>query len=317
MNVTPEQAIQAKEKTEYMKAIQSMPDQAQYLFRQLKLMITNGQRLTNEEALALANFGYREGLDPLNGECWILKDKEGKVTGCAVGIKGLCRKADETTKPGHSWFTYFKDITSVIKAQEPDVMIAYECEIRDTEATEHYVILWERVNKMGMTTEDIIETVGRPPVWRGIGIFRESEKNQYRDAKYPPMNRAKKRALADAIKGWRGWGYDVRDENGHGVTPSEEFIEDDEIAEEIDDGEFTPINPDEETRILILTRVKYHQDQNTEKMAQNKKGALIGTLSNMMAPGDVDMKRHMITKYLFGKSSSKELTDAEDRKSVV
>lgn len=301
------------------KSLAKMDSQGQAMFRQLKLMISNGSRLTNEEALALATFGRVEGLDPLNGECWILKGKNDVVVGCAVGIKGLRKKASEGLPEGEFWFPHFDDISSEMAGKDKDIKIAYKCTIRYTAATQRYIDLRKQVVDSGLSVDEAKEICGPQPEWEGIGIFRFTEENQYRDAKYPQDNRAKKRAEAEAIKAWRGFGYTISHENGNGLMPSdgqladegEEIVEIDEETGEILDGNFTDKSTAELAidTIRILT-TKAREDKR-KPLTQGHRGMLIGALTEITSPGDTDMKRHKLTKAVFGKTSSKDLTPSE------
>ena len=47
------------------------------LVQRLKLMAPGGLKLTDNQAMTLAQYSYSMGLIPLVGECWFLVDKEG------------------------------------------------------------------------------------------------------------------------------------------------------------------------------------------------------------------------------------------------
>ena len=175
--------------------------------------------------------------------------------------------------------------------------------------------------EQGMNSEEIIETVGRPPVWKGMGFFRASEANDYKDKQYHPEMKAKKRALAEAIKRWKGWGYDAILDHPQMVTDDdlgeingEGIADDDEVA-----GEWLPEEPEQVAERMEINEAIdqiFPPDPNKPKqenkaLSQGQKGILIGVTNSLLAPGDTDTKRHEILKALFGKTSSKDLTPEE------
>ena len=194
------------------------------MVNQLKLMISNGQRLTDTEAIALANFCVIEGLDPFNQEAHLLKSQDGKIAGCMVGIKGLRRKAMEqlhNIQPAALFTVQFKPITP----PTPDIEIAVEATLRDTISIQQYSKLRGEVedmfrqnkpNKMldRADLDEVKQIVGEPPVWKGLGYFYKKERSPYKDAKFPPMERAQKRAESAAIRARFQINYRVADENG-------------------------------------------------------------------------------------------------------
>ena len=184
------------------------------LYEQLRMMISNGKRLTNYEAMVLANFAYVEGLDPLAGECYLLKGKDGNVAGCMVGISGLRRKAKEKLAESGADASYWVDIKKTDLPSD-EYEHAYIAILRDTVTIKKYLELYEVADKIvasQQTAADghvpsvdyrasaVREIVGEMPVVKGYGYFRKDEHNQYTDKKFSPMDRAMKRAEAAAIK---------------------------------------------------------------------------------------------------------------------
>lgn len=192
------------------------------MVNQLKLMISNGQRLTDNEAIALANFSIIEGLDPFNQEAHLLKSKDGKISGCMVGIKGLRRKAQEQLgqmKPNAMFRVEFKSIAP----PNADIEIAVEASLRDDLSLTEYLTNRDKLEKMFrvngvMSAENVAEMkeiLGTPPIWKGLGYFYKREHDPYKDGKYPPQARAEKRAEAAAIRSRFNMNYRVSDiENG-------------------------------------------------------------------------------------------------------
>lgn len=314
-------------KKELVAQAKQMPPKALEIAQQLKLMITNGKKLTPEEVMALANFAYREGLDPLNGECWILKSDSKGTIGCMVGIKGLRRKASEALGTEDVWYPEFRDITQTYDPTDEKVLHAYECTIRNTRATARWLTLQNGIDRKNYTSEQIIEIFGHPPMWKGIGVVHQGE---YMPANYPPTTKAKKRAEAAAINAMMGFGYEIMDDEGNviDVMPKQETIA---TATEpvkvtvtnvtdgktISEGEFTneptaEAEVDEAFKIKNdLTSIAFDTFQTAEVMDPGKKGVLIGTIEILLSPGDAGMKRHQLTKFIFNKASFKELHAGE------
>lgn len=220
-----------EQRKELVAQAQQLPPRAMEIVQQLKLMVSNGQKLAAEEILTLASFAYREGLDPLNGECWYIKGK-----GCMVGIKGLRRKATEALGREDVWYPEFRDITKTYDPTDVELLYAYECTIRNTRATARWIHLQDEAKSLNLTGEQTIEVFGHPPVWRGVGVVHKKE---YVSPTYPQTTRCKKRAEAAAINAMMGFGYDVMDEDMQ-VEPSEQ------IQEEIIDGEITDDKSEEQ-----------------------------------------------------------------------
>jgi hypothetical protein len=285
-----------------------MPEGAKRLVNQIKLMISNGQKLNTEEAMALAMFGYREGLDPLNGECWILKDKNGVIKGCMVGIKGLRRKVTEALGTEDVWYPEFKDISKTYDLADQSIMHAYECTIRNTKAIAIYLTQQKQAKETGLTTDEMLELFGHPPVWKGVGIVRKTE---YASPNYSQVSRAKKRAEAEAIKAMMGWGYDVMDEDIKIETVGQpEEIIDGEISN-VEIAEPKPIRP------YPAEKVRENIQKLSEKYADKtasaeQKNLMVGMIEMCFAGSSkeiTEMKRHEICSYLSGEASSKKIAD--------
>lgn len=207
------------------------------MVNQLKLMISNGQRLNSNEAIALANFCVIEGLDPFNQEAHLLKSKDGKISGCMVGIKGLRRKAQEQLgqiKPNAMFRVEFK----LVAPPTDDIEIAIEAYLRDDISLTEYLMNRDKLEKMFrvngvMSAENIAELkeiLGTPPIWKGLGYFYKREHDPYKDTKYPPRARAEKRAEAAAIRSRFNMNYRVSDiENGLVQEQDDDNVIDGEI----------------------------------------------------------------------------------------
>ena len=95
-------------------------------------LFPNSALLTNEEAFALAQVGYMQGLDVFNKEIYYLKGKDGKSIGVMPGIRGLRKHAHrqiryEGGRSANFWFEFFSVIDreekSKVGAGDTDLVI--------------------------------------------------------------------------------------------------------------------------------------------------------------------------------------------------
>ncbi len=175
----------------------------QYMMDRLKLLIANGRRLSNDEAAALAQFAVAEQLDPFSGECYLLKNEtKNEIIGPMVGVKGLRRKAQEALGRDESYFLDF----AIIAPPNTGILHAVECRLRDTKTMRQYLEMRKMAEEMfrssGLPTpsDEAAKMVGPAPVWVGTGYFYSSEQNEYKDKKFHPLEKAKKRAEAMVLK---------------------------------------------------------------------------------------------------------------------
>lgn len=155
------------------------------------MMLPGGRKLDAEQRLALAQASVMHGLDPFNGEIWIIPG-----SGVMIGIKGLRKKAHEQVQ-GNFWCN-FSEIVNPEQRQRygiPDGCLAFECHLFDTETIMQYVGAVEKFTKVGMKFEQAIELLGNQPFAIGVGFANPAE-----NSKMTLVQRAMKRAEADAIK---------------------------------------------------------------------------------------------------------------------
>ncbi|HUV82881.1 MAG TPA: hypothetical protein VMW53_07400 [archaeon] len=315
--------------------------QGQMMFRRLKLMISNGQNLTDEEALALTNFALVEKLDPFIGECCLLKNNIGKVTGCMMGIKGMERKATEQMHqkdPNSYWFPYFRDIP-IVEGERYRV----ECTIRDTITTQSHMEMYKQaetilkgddINKP-ITAQDVRDLIGPTPEWTGIGVYHKNEANEFKDKHYPPYERAKKRALAIALRA-RFHFSNITDPDGAqtmsiGLDESEaideniiDVIEGDGEPMQIQDtsqpeaqnGTIEKINIESFKNRIQIAAAEIATKPGSRVLPQQSVGILCNVIEQeIFSPGEkpdtTKAKRYEILKFIFGKTSTKELKSEE------
>lgn len=166
-------------------------DEVREIVSRLKLMTPSGGKLSDGELLALAQGAVAHGLDPLNGEIWIIPNR-----GLMIGVKGLRKKAREQVK-GNFWV----DFRAIENAEEraamkiPTGALAYEARLFDSENIRTYAETAERFLKAGIPWDSVKEMIGARPYTTGIGVLKAGE-----NTKMEPVQCAMKRAEADALK---------------------------------------------------------------------------------------------------------------------
>jgi len=174
-------------------------DDVRELASRLQSMMPGGNKLTQAEALTLAQAAVAHGLDPLNGELWYLKDRAGRPMGLMAGIKGHRRAAHLQMKQegGGNYWPEFEELTIDEKPPLgiPTNALAFRCKIRDTQTLNEYVSQIERLSGAGLPWEIVSDIVGARPYTEGIGYAMPDE-----PSRMTRVQLAMKRAEADALK---------------------------------------------------------------------------------------------------------------------
>lgn len=220
----------------------------------LQKMMPGGTNYTPSEALTLAQISVAHGLDPFNGEAWLIKDNDsGKVYGAIIGIKGMRKHAK---KQANYWG--FGGNGGFERIVQPDDMTQYGVQagdigffyrIMDEQTAEAHIALAERMHKLGYSLADINKTLGAAPVTVGVGVWRQGEKTKMRPA-HCAMFRAEKDALKrrfDIL-----WSVSVE---GHEIAVAPNGDEDepdtDEIEAEYIDLEEDQADPEDKTEKIM------------------------------------------------------------------
>ena len=195
------------------------------LSTRLRVMLPGGGKLDEREITALAQGAVSHGLDPLNGEIWMIPGR-----GLMVGIKGLRKKAHDQVR-GNFW-TEFRLITTDeerLALRVPPGAMAYEARLFDTENITTYTDAVAKLSKAGIPWEVIERMVGSKPYTVGYGVLKAGEKTVM-----DPTQCAMKRAEADAIKRRFdvGFGMEVSDDEPGAVAGFVVEAEATEITEE-------------------------------------------------------------------------------------
>ena len=166
-------------------------DDVRELQQRLQIMLPGGSKLSPGELTALAQGSVAHGLDPLNGEIWMIPGR-----GLMIGVKGLRKKAREQVV-GNFWID-FREIANPEERKRAgiaDGALAYEARLFDSENILTYTGAVEKLMKAGIPWEAVKEMVGEKPYSVGIGVLKPGEQT-----KMERIQCAMKRAEADALK---------------------------------------------------------------------------------------------------------------------
>lgn len=171
----------------------------------LKIMLPGADKLNQGQRLALCQAAIAHGLDPLNGELWMIPGR-----GLMVGIKGLRKKAHNQVR-GNFWVEFRIIATDEEKKllRIPPGSLAYEAKLFDTENITTYTEAVSKLMKAGVPWDAVERMVGSKPYTVGLGVLKPGEQT-----KMEPTQCAMKRAEADAIKRRFdvGFGVEVSDD---------------------------------------------------------------------------------------------------------
>jgi hypothetical protein len=169
--------------------------------KRIKTMMRGGEKLTNQDALSLAQFAKVTGLNPFIGECWWISG-----SGAMVGIAGARRLDQERAadQGGYSFPTIIACDAIEAGASEvevKDVAAAFKVEIHDSAATSKYQKLFtetiQAMREAGVSDPFAAakEVCGPRPVWTGYGFAKRNE-----PSRMSKVQLARKRAEADGLK---------------------------------------------------------------------------------------------------------------------
>jgi hypothetical protein len=216
----------------------------------LTKMLPGTVRLTQQEALTVAQVAVAHGLDPFNGEVWGLKGENEKWYGVMVGIKGLrkCARRQADQEGG----TYWTEVQRVDpkKYNVAETAVVYECRVRDTITTQAYGKSLHTLTTAGIPYAEAVRMLGDAPCVIGVGIATPDERS-----KMSIHARAKKRAEAEALR----QRFDVQ-LMGVQFTDTSDDIPDDAHIPEAIEGEFTQpatVATDKQTEAQIMLDMGY------------------------------------------------------------
>lgn len=183
--------------------------QARELTYRLRYMIVNGNKLSDHEVIALAQYAVATDLNPFAGECYFLPG-----TGPVPGIAGWRKKAQEQLEyearaAGLQIAPYFTvdyfDATTQEAVFNPATDLGYRAVIKDSVSQKQWsdslFAMMRELRSAGVQDayKEAINIIGPQPTWSGVGVVFGSE-NFGRIEKFDRRERAKKRAEHAALK---------------------------------------------------------------------------------------------------------------------
>jgi len=275
-------------------AIYGGKDEVKSLAARIMAIHPSAKKIGNQGALLLAQIGIALGLNPLPGaghiHAWI--EKSGQML-VHIGVEGRIALAQR-----QSPFTFSTRLMRPDEAEEHDLKAGERgaiCELYRHDLT-------KSAAACGLPVTPIV----------GVGIVRSSE--------YAPNGRslawrAKQRAIKDALR--LAFPIVLPQGLASAITVSEDesavptSIIEGEVTEPESTPEAQPTRPysPEALRAYIAELSAKHDGKTVN---QKQRGLLVGKLAELFAPaGDADEKRKVLTRYLFGVDSSKELTASQ------
>lgn len=158
-----------------------------------RIAVKGGDKLSNNEAIALAQVAQVTNLNPFVGEIWAIPGK-----GTMIGIAGARRLFAEQT---NGFIEVIPCSPEEAGAVEKDVVVAFKCVAHDSVKTREYQkMMTETIDAMraGGSKDpygDAKEICGPRPQWVGYGYSTHSETSRMNKTQL-----ARKRAEADALK---------------------------------------------------------------------------------------------------------------------
>jgi hypothetical protein len=233
-------------------AIQLYGDAAEVrvLAGRIKAMMPGGQRYTDPEAHSLAQISVAHGLDPFNGECWLIKDSHGNPRGVTVGIKGLRKHAkgqsmywgvSAADAPGGFRRLTDNEEIALHKCGPNDIVFEYKI------ADQEQITAWAATVKALKDAGQDGTMAGEAPITVGIGIWKNGEKSLMK-----PTQCAMYRAERDALRRRFDVNFSLPGLNVGVADITEEPNGDDTV-----EGEFDEIEELDETPEEIISSLGY------------------------------------------------------------
>src|SRR5512138_3665190 len=175
--------------------------EVEVLAKRIKTMMRGGEKLRNEEAMALAQVAKVTNLNPFIGEVWYIPG-----SGPMVGIAGARRidQEDTANRGGYSTVEFFPvdpQEAGATEVEVKDVVAAFRAEITDSNAVLNYQRMFTETLK-SLRDSGIADPVpvardicGPRPKWIGYGFSKRNESTRMSKTQV-----ARKRSEADALK---------------------------------------------------------------------------------------------------------------------
>lgn len=291
----------------------------------LKMTLPGGRKLDDLEARSLAQLSLAHGLDPFNGEAWMIPG-----TGLMVGIKGLRKSARAAARAeGGAFWTEFRRVDPA-EHGAPANAVVFECILRDTVTVQAWSKSVNLMTSAGLSYADAVAAIGPPPVVVGVGIATPDERSRL-----AIQARARKRAEADAIK----QRYDVAFGNAQFSAEEPEDADllegavvdfderpgrtEAEILEEMGYDPADPASPDPaEPAIAKSVARPYPPNILAEKLdeasmeyagreaSRAQRGLVASLIEGAFGGPEAEQSRHAVLKFLFGRESLRDIPDS-------
>lgn len=204
--------------------------------------------LNGGEAAHLAQLAISHDLNPFSGEIWgwiQIKDDKRHFS-WMPGRRGIIRHANEqAAAKGSEWWSDERELTEHEKTtlMIPKDALAFESRVFDKATMDEWRKNFTALIDAGKTADEALRIGGNPPCSTGIGVLTQDEirKMPY-DNKMPHVNRAKKRALMEALKGKYSLNFGGA-AGGAGGDTFEDYIVDSKGAIDVDFEDVTDHKP--------------------------------------------------------------------------
>lgn len=236
-------------------------DDVRELQERLKLMLPGGGSLKNDQLLALAQGAVAHGLDPLNGEIWMIPGR-----GLMIGVKGLRKKAREQVR-GNFWIE-FVELTNPEERKRlriPDGALAYEARLYDSENIRTYAEAVSEFTKRGVPFAAVQQIIGAKPYTVGIGVLKAGEQT-----KMEPAQCAMKRAEADALKRRFDVPFGMAVATDEADSGPFEIIDGSAEDSTDQDDDKPPVTPDYTDPAYVAAQMEAEQARKADKSADQK-----------------------------------------------
>lgn len=167
-------------------------------------------KLSPGESIHLAQLAISHDLNPFSGEIWgWIVEKSGGVRefNWMPGRRGLIRHANEQAEAkGSEWWSDERELTEHEKKEMmiPADALAFESKVFDKATMDEWRKTFNTLTDAGKTADEALRIGGNPPCSIGYGVLTQQEIKELdknRRNKMPHVNRVKKRALMEALKG--------------------------------------------------------------------------------------------------------------------
>lgn len=216
--------------------------------RRIQALDKNEIKLNGGEAAHLAQLAVSHDLNPFSGEIWgwVQKKKGERHFNWMPGRRGIIRHANEQSEEkGSEWWSDERALTEHEKVELviPKDALAFESKVFETSTMDPWRKTFNALIEAGVEAKEALKIAGNPPCSVGIGVLTRQEISYMpKNNKMPHANRAKKRALMEALKGKFSLHFGGA-AGGSGGETFEDYIVDSKGAIDVDFEDVTESRP--------------------------------------------------------------------------